>query len=93
MQDSKLKKLQALQSSLLVVAKELDDLRELVSSKPDIRKAVASTETPPVTPHYTAIHKEDLGQGRSRSFTVSYQVNPNGEMQIVGVSVTDADTA
>jgi len=90
MQDSRIKKLQAIQSSLLAFSKELDELRELVIRKPDTRKAV---EGQPVTPHYTAIHREDLGQGRSRSYTVSYQFNPNGEMQIVGVSVTDADVA
>ncbi|GAA4008532.1 hypothetical protein GCM10022631_20780 [Deinococcus rubellus] len=90
MQESKLKKLQAIHSSLLALSKELDEVRQLVTATPDTRKAV---EGQPVIPHYTAIHREDLGQGRSRSYTVSYQVNPNGEMQIIGVSVTDADAA
>ncbi|WP_146202839.1 hypothetical protein [Deinococcus irradiatisoli] len=87
MQDSKLKKLQAIQSSLLVFAKELDELRELVIRKPDTKKAVS----PAVIPHYTAIHKEDLGQGRTRSYTVSHQFTPNGEMQIANIAVSDAD--
>ncbi|TSA87783.1 hypothetical protein FNU79_00545 [Deinococcus detaillensis] len=88
MQNSKVRQLQTIQSSLLAFSKELDELRELVIRKPDTRKAVQGQ---PVTPHYTAIHKEELGQGRTRSYVVSYQVNPNGEMQIVSVSVTDTD--
>ena len=88
MQDSRIKELEALQRSPLALSKELDEFARIGHPPPLTREKQLRGE--PVIPHYTAIHREDLGQGRSRSYTVSHQFNPNGEMQIVGVSVTDA---
>lgn len=74
----------AVHSGLLLLAGQLGELKQMLAAHPDLKKAVGSEGA-----KYTAVKHLDLGQGVTRTYTVTYTFNPDGTLELLDVKVEE----
>jgi len=74
----------AIYDGLLFIAGQIGELKQMRSVHPDLKKSVENNDT-----KYTAVKHFDLGQGVTRTYTVTYMYNPDGTIELLDVKVEE----